>query len=58
MKLGILHVHLRRLNYENNIASRLRNNPKRFWTYVKSKTKIKSSIPDQSTKPSNGIVYV
>ena len=34
-----------RLNYESNIASSLRNNLKRFWTYVKSKTKIESSIP-------------
>ena len=34
-----------RLNYENSIAQNLRNNPKRFWSYVKSKTKVKSSIP-------------
>ena len=27
------------------IASNLRNNPKRFWSYVKSKTKVRYSIP-------------
>ena len=43
MKLGTSHFNS--LNYESNIASNLRNNPKRFWTYVKSKTKVRYSIP-------------
>ena len=44
---------LLRLNYESNIASNLRNNPKRFWTYVKSKTKVRSSIPTLKSLDNN-----
>ena len=39
--------------YESNIASSLRNNPKRFWSYVKSKTKIESSIPALKSSDNN-----
>ena len=42
-----------RLNYESNIASNLRNNPKRFWTYVKSKTKVRYSIPTLKSLDNN-----
>ena len=38
-------THSLRVNYERNITNCLKSNPRRFWTHVKSKTKIKSSIP-------------
>ena len=31
---------------EKDIAHEVKNNPKRFWNYVKSRTKIKARIPD------------
>ena len=35
--------------FEQNIAKDVRNNPKRFWKYAASKTKVKSKIPDLYT---------
>ena len=35
-----------RLEYEAGIAKSERTNPKRFWNYVKSKIKVKPSIPN------------
>ena len=35
-----------RLEYEASIAKSIRNNPKRFWNYVKSKTKVKPPLPN------------
>ena len=33
-------------NHEKNIASSVKVNPKKFWNYVQSKSKTKSTIPD------------
>jgi hypothetical protein len=32
--------------YEKNISISAKNNPKKFWNYVQSKTKVRSGIPD------------
>ena len=33
-------------NYEKNIAKSVKEEPKKFWSYIKSKTKVKERIPD------------
>ena len=33
-------------DYDKNIAKEAKSNPKKFWKYVKSKTKARSNIPD------------
>ena len=38
-----------RNNYEKNIAMEAKVNPKKFWSYVKSKTKIKQELPELIT---------
>ena len=46
-----------RLDFESQIASNIKTDPKRFWAYVKSKTKTRSKIPslqkDDGTKASS-----
>ena len=36
-------------NHERKIIKTVKENPKKFWTYFKSRTKTKSSIPDLYT---------
>ena len=37
-----------RIQFEYNIAQEVKNSPKTFWSYVKSKTKVRSKIPNIS----------
>ena len=39
-----------RLEFENNIALDIKREPKKFWAYVKSKTKTRSKIPSLQQK--------
>ena len=38
-----------KIQYEKNIASVVKTNPKKFWSYVNKRTHVRSSIPDLST---------
>lgn len=40
-------------NYENKIASEVKDNPKKFWNYIKKKTKSKGKIVDLLDKEGN-----
>ena len=35
-----------RIQFEYNVAQDVKNSPKKFWSYVKSKTKVRSKIPN------------
>ena len=37
-----------KLEYEKNLANQIKSNPKKFWNYVNSKTKVSSGIPPLS----------
>ena len=39
-----------RIDFENDIAQNIKTHPKRFWNYVKSRTKSRSKIPPLMTK--------
>ena len=44
--------------YEKTVARQVRGNPKKFWEFVKSKTKSPSNIPDlhkEDNNPSKGL---
>ena len=40
---------------ERNICGNLKDNPKRFWGYLKSRTRIKERIPDLERLDGNGV---
>ena len=44
-----------RKEFELNIAKDVKNNPKRFWSYVNSKTKTRSDIPDLIVNGNNNV---
>ena len=44
-----------RVNFENNIARDAKLAPKKFWGYVKSKTKTRSTIPPLMRKDGRAI---
>ena len=41
-----------RINFENNLAKDIKTQPKKFWAYVKSRTKTRCKIPSLRTKES------
>ena len=41
-----------RINFENNLAKDIKAQPKKFWAYVKSRTKTRCKIPSLRTKES------
>ena len=42
---------------EKNICGNLKDNPKRFWGYLKSRTRIKERIPDLERLDRNGVAF-
>ena len=43
-----------KIAFEKSIANDVKDNPKKFWQYTKSKTKTRSKIPDLETKDQDG----
>ena len=42
------------MDYERSISRTAKENPKKFWEFVKSKTKVKDSIPDLEIPGTDG----
>ena len=53
MKSGNSRVYSGQITKEISLIRSLRSNPRRFWTYIKSKTKVKSSIPNLKSPEGN-----